>query len=86
MCTVRVKKQRESNMHSQWDPSIFPQLLSRAPTMEDHARLGYPIPPKGVVGLGVEINEEYLIAGLGSHEPAEFVGLARKRDGSLTNQ
>ena len=71
------------NMHTQWDTTIFPKLVARAPTMELHATLGYPLPT--APGLGVELNEEYLIAGLGTHVPTGFVGGWRRRDGSLTN-
>ena len=42
------------NMHSQWDPEIFPALVKRAPTIEEHAQLGYPTPT--APGHGVEIN------------------------------
>ena len=41
-------------MHSQWDPEIFPALVKRAPTIEEHAQLGYPTPT--APGHGVEIN------------------------------
>eukprot|EP01051_Picozoa_sp_SAG22_P005370 SAG22_NODE_317_length_12513_cov_41.467214_3_plen_108_part_00 len=71
------------SMHTQWDPAIFPRLVRRAPTLEQHAALGYPLPT--APGLGVEVDEAYLAAGLGTHQPTGMVGGWRRRDGSLTN-
>ena len=50
----------EESMHSQWDTTVFPKLLMRETTIERHATLGYPVPTDP--GLGIEINEEALIA------------------------
>ena len=50
----------KDNMHSQWNPEVFPKLLMRESTMDRHAQLGYPLPTEP--GLGLEINEEALKA------------------------
>ena len=39
---------------------VFPKLLMRETTIERHATLGYPVPTDP--GLGIDINEEALVA------------------------
>lgn len=64
-----------------WDPHYFPKLLPRAPTIEEHATLGYPVPT--APGLGVEVNEEALQhQGPFVHSNPPFL---RRLDGSITN-
>ena len=36
------------NMHSQWDPVVFPKLLRREANIQLHAELGYPLPKEPV--------------------------------------
>ena len=57
------------------------QLLPRAPTIEEHASLGYPVPT--LPGLGIEIKEAALLA----QPPFVFSQppFLRKLDGSITN-
>jgi galactonate dehydratase len=71
----------EESMHSQWDTTVFPKLLMRETTIERHATLGYPVPTDP--GLGIEINEEALIAQPPfKHWNPPFL---RRNDGSLNN-
>jgi galactonate dehydratase len=60
---------------------VFPKLLMRETTIERHATLGYPVPTDP--GLGIEINEEALIA----QPPFKFWNppFLRRKDGSLNN-
>lgn len=67
--------------HDRWDTTVFPKLLMREETMERHATLGYPVPTDP--GLGIEINEEALIAQPPfKHWNPPFL---RRKDGSLNN-
>jgi hypothetical protein len=60
---------------------VFPKLLMRESTIERHATLGYPVPTDP--GLGIEINEEALIAQPPfKHWNPPFL---RRKDGSLNN-
>eukprot|EP01043_Picozoa_sp_COSAG02_P043430 COSAG02_NODE_3782_length_6235_cov_21.044817_1_plen_156_part_00 len=60
---------------------VFPKLLMRETTIERHATLGYPVPTDP--GLGIDINEEALVA----QPPFKFWNppFLRRRDGSLNN-
>ena len=71
----------KDNMHSQWNPEVFPKLLMRESTMERHAQLGYPLPT--APGLGLDINE----AALKAQPPFKHWNppFLRRKDGSLTN-